>query len=43
MAIVKQIMLNHQEDIQVTSKEGQGTKFVFTLPLAYKINLVEKK
>ncbi len=43
LAIVKQIMLNHQEDIQVTSKEGQGTKFTFTLPLAYKINLVEKK
>jgi two-component system phosphate regulon sensor histidine kinase PhoR len=43
LAIVKQIMLTHHEDIKVYSKVGEGTKFAFTLPLAYKYNLVEKK
>lgn len=43
LAIVKQIMLTHHEDITVTSKLGEGTRFSFTLPLASKYNLVEKK
>ncbi len=43
LAIVKQIILNHHEDITVRSKEGEGTRFAFTLPLAYRYNLVEKK
>ena len=43
LAIVKQIMLTHHEDITVHSKEGEGTEFTFTLPLAYRYNLVEKK
>ncbi len=43
LTIVRQILLNHGEDIKVSSKPGQGTRFTFTLPLAYKINLVEKK
>ena len=43
LTIVRQILLNHGEDIKVSSKPGEGTRFTFTLPLAYKINLVEKK
>lgn len=43
LAIVKQILLNHGEDIKVSSKKNEGTTFTFTLPLAYRINLVEKK
>lgn len=43
LAIVKQIIVNHGEGIQVISKEGQGTKFEFTLPLANQVNFVEKK
>ena len=43
LAIVKQIMLTHHEDIKVYSKVGEGSKFAFTLPLANKYNLVEKK
>lgn len=43
LAIVKQIILNHHEEIKVRSKLGEGTKFEFTLPLAYRFNLVEKK
>lgn len=43
LAIVKQILLTHHEDITVHSKVGEGTKFAFTLPLAYRFNLVEKK
>lgn len=43
LAIVKQILLNHGEDIRVTSQKNVGTTFTFTLPLAYRINLVEKK
>ena len=43
LTIVRQILLNHGEDIKVQSKLGEGTTFTFTLPLAYKINLVEKK
>ena len=43
LAIVKQIILNHHEEITVRSKLGEGTKFAFTLPLAYRFNLVEKK
>ena len=43
LAIVKQIIVNHGEGIQVVSKEGQGTKFEFTLPLANQVNFVEKK
>ena len=43
LAIAKQIMLTHQEDIKVSSKVGEGTTFRFTLPLAYRHNLVEKK
>lgn len=43
LAIVKQILLNHGEDITVTSKKNEGTTFSFTLPLAYRLNLVEKK
>ncbi|MFQ9800318.1 MAG: sensor histidine kinase [Clostridia bacterium] len=43
LAIVKQIMLNHQGGYSGDKQGGTGTKFVFTLPLAYKINLVEKK
>lgn len=43
LAIVKQIMLTHHEDITVRSQVGEGTKFAFTLPLAYRFNLVEKK
>lgn len=43
LAIVKQIIVQHHEDIKVYSKLGEGTRFAFTLPLAYKYNLVEKK
>ena len=43
LAIVKQIMLTHHEDITVRSQVGEGTKFAFSLPLAYRYNLVEKK
>ncbi len=43
LTIAKQIMVTHQEDITVHSKVGEGTTFRFTLPLAYRYNLVEKK
>ena len=33
LAIAKQIIVNHGEDISVTSHLGEGTKFSFTLPL----------
>ncbi|MBQ7915221.1 MAG: HAMP domain-containing histidine kinase [Firmicutes bacterium] len=43
LAIVKQIIVNHGEGIQVYSKEGEGTRFEFTLPLANQVSFVEKK
>ena len=43
LAIAKQIITTHHEDIKVFSKVGEGTTFQFTLPLAYRHNLVEKK
>ena len=43
LAIVKQIIVNHGEGIQVFSKEGEGTKFTFTLPLANQVSFIEKK
>ena len=33
LAIAKQIIVNHGDDITVTSRLGEGTKFSFTLPL----------
>ena len=33
LAIAKQIIVNHGEDISVSSHLGEGTKFSFTLPL----------
>jgi len=32
LAIVRNIVLSHNETIQVESEEGRGTKFIFTLP-----------
>ena len=43
LTIAKQIIVTHQEDISVHSKMGEGTTFQFTLPLAYRYNLVEKR
>lgn len=43
LAIAKQIITTHHEDIKVFSRVGEGTTFQFTLPLAYRHNLVEKK
>lgn len=36
LAIAKQILLNHGEDISVTSKPDEGTSFSFTLPISGK-------
>ena len=36
LAIVKEIVQAHNENINVISTEGVGTKFIFTLPLAEK-------
>jgi signal transduction histidine kinase len=43
LAIVKQIITTHHEEIKVFSHVGEGTTFQFTLPLAYRFTLVEKK
>ncbi|MBC7958358.1 MAG: HAMP domain-containing histidine kinase [Vallitaleaceae bacterium] len=36
LSIVKEIIKSHEENINVISKEGRGTTFVFSLPLAGK-------
>lgn len=48
LAIAKQIIVNHGEDISVSSHLGEGTKFSFTLPIGQtprsgKENLNERK